>query len=77
MFSEPKTERGRRTIAVDATTLAILKAHPTRQLAERLSWGPAYEDGDLVFSHEDGRPLHADRVTQGRSRGVARMVAES
>src|SRR5207247_6828590 len=47
--SEPKTKKGRRTIDLDATTVAALRAHRVRQAEERLAWGPAYEDGGRVF----------------------------
>lgn len=55
--SEPKSERGRRTIALDAGTVAALRAHRRAQAEERLAFGNAYEDSDLVFCREDGSPL--------------------
>lgn len=56
-FSEPKTKRGRRSVALDAGTVDALHEHRERQLDERLSWGPAYEDRGLVFCREDGTPI--------------------
>lgn len=61
---EPKTAIGRRVIDLDAYTVAVLRAHRTRQLEERLSWGPAYEDSGLVFTREDGALIHPDRFSQ-------------
>jgi integrase len=58
-FSEPKTERGRRQVELDAATVDALREHRKWQLAERLAFGPGYEDDhDLVFREADGRPVH-------------------
>lgn len=59
-FSEPKTARGRRMIALDQTTVGALKAHKQTQMLERALMGDAYEDSDLVFCLEDGAPVHPD-----------------
>lgn len=56
-FSEPKTKRSRRSVALDPETTAILRAHRKAQAAERLAWGPAYGDHGLVFAREDGAPI--------------------
>jgi integrase len=56
-FSEPKTKRGRRSVALDPGTVDALREHRERQLDERLDWGPAYQDHELVFCREDGTPI--------------------
>jgi integrase len=56
-FSEPKTKRGRRSVALDAETVGALREHRERQLDERVAWGPAYEDHGLVFCRENGTPI--------------------
>ena len=56
-FSEPKTKRGRRSVALDTGTVDALREHHERQLDERLAWGPAYESHDLVFCRENGTPI--------------------
>jgi integrase len=56
-FSEPKTKRGRRSVALDAGTVEALREHRERQLDERLAWGAAYRDHGLVFCREDGTPI--------------------
>jgi integrase len=56
-FSEPKTKRGRRSVALDARTVEALREHRQRQLNERLDWGPPYQDHGLVFCREDGTPI--------------------
>ena len=37
--------------------------HRRRQLAERLAWGPAYDDTGYAFTNENGEPLHPNRIT--------------
>src|SRR5436309_6817968 len=41
---DPKSEAGSRTIALDAGSVAALRAHRRAQLAERLAWGSAWVD---------------------------------
>ncbi|HUY05644.1 MAG TPA: tyrosine-type recombinase/integrase [Acidimicrobiales bacterium] len=54
VVSEPKTAKGRRTVALDAVTAAELERHRICQLEERLRIGDAWQDTGLVFTHEDG-----------------------
>jgi integrase len=56
-FSEPKTKQGRRSIDLDAGTVAVLRAHRARQAQERLLFGHGYASSDLVFRREDGSPV--------------------
>lgn len=72
VVSAPKTARGRRTIAIDPGTLAVLKRHKQRQQAAALSAGVRFGDEDLVFAREDGRPRHPDLFTQSFERAVKR-----
>jgi integrase len=66
MFSEPKTDAGKRRLALDPATVAGLKAHRARQATERLSWGALWTgaDANLVFTKEDGSPIHPERLTR-------------
>jgi integrase len=52
-----KSSRSRRTIALDAGTVAALRTHRARQLGERMAAGPAWSDTALVFTREDGTGL--------------------
>ncbi|MGZ5357214.1 MAG: site-specific integrase, partial [Solirubrobacterales bacterium] len=73
-FTEPKTRRGRRSLALDARTVAILNAHRRRQLEERLALGlgrPA-PDG-LIFTDPLGEPLKPDSFSQMFTRQVAKL----
>jgi integrase len=54
-ISEPKTKRGRRTIALDPETLEALKAHAARQADEQALWEGSWSDLGYVFTRE-GRP---------------------
>jgi integrase len=57
-WGTPKTAKGRRSVALDPSTVAALRQHRARQLAERLAAGEAYDDGDLVVCLADGQPIH-------------------
>jgi hypothetical protein len=60
----PKTDKGARTISLDARTVAVLRAHRVAQMEERLACGSAYQDeGDYVFRREDGVPIHPERFS--------------
>jgi integrase len=56
-FGPPKSDRSQRTIRLDAETIAALERHRDAQRVERALAGDAYEDGDLVFADELGRPI--------------------
>ena len=61
-FSEPKTARSRRQVALTDTAVAALKRHRSRQAEERLRLGVAWEENDLVFANEVGRPIEAQNL---------------
>lgn len=71
-FGPPKTERARRVVALDSASVEALRAWRVKQAAERLAWGPAYEDTGLVFTREDGAPVHPERVTKAFRRLASR-----
>ena len=58
----PKSEKSRRSISLDETAAAILRAHKARQNEDRLRAGAEYEAQDLVFCTRQGRPLSARNV---------------
>lgn len=72
-LSAPKTAKGRRSIPLDAGTLTELAAHRRAQDRERKLVGIGYEDNDLVFAREDGRPIHPDLFSQIFDRTVAKL----
>ncbi len=64
VISEPKTARGRRSVALDSGTVTALRAHRAAQNQQKLKLGEAYQDLGLVFCRENGSPIHPDRFTQ-------------
>jgi integrase len=63
-IGSPKTAKGRRTVALDAGTIAALREHRQRQVAERLLIGTGFTDHGLVFCRPDGGPLHPERFSR-------------
>lgn len=62
--STPKTDQGRRSVALDAGTVQVLRAWRKSQLEEGLAWGPAWTDSGRVFTRGDGTDLHPERVSE-------------
>ena len=62
MDGQPKTRSGSRSLSLDDHTVATLRRHRARQATERLAWGSAYQDTDLVFAREDGLPLRPEYI---------------
>ena len=54
VVSEPKTAKGRRTVALDEVTVAALQRHRRHQLEERLAAGEGWVDTGLLVTHLDG-----------------------
>jgi integrase len=71
--SQPKTARGRRRIALDPTTISTLRGHRKAQTAERLAAGPSWSANDLIFTYQDGRPLHPEYVRRLFDRQLRRV----
>ena len=61
--SEPKTRRGRRRIALDAETVAVLQELAASQLAEQQAVGDSWVDSGRVFTRPDGEQLHPERIS--------------
>ena len=59
---EPKTARSRRRIALAPSAVDALRHHRSRQAAIRLQLGPEWEDHDLVFANEIGKPVEAGNL---------------
>jgi len=58
---EGSTKGGKsRVVSLDAGTVAVLREHRARQLAERLRMGSLWVETDYVFVNEIGEPVHAD-----------------
>jgi integrase len=72
-FAEPKSKTSRRAVVVPAVVVEVLKEHRKRQAAERLAAGPAWQDHDLIFCDETGKPLMQDS-TRYQFRRLARAA---
>ncbi|MFB6392274.1 tyrosine-type recombinase/integrase [Polymorphospora lycopeni] len=59
----PKTADSEGAVALDAETVAVLRAHRTRQHRERLAAGENWTKSGLVFTTPTGNPLHPADVT--------------
>ncbi len=70
--SEPKTALGRRVVALDPATVQALRDHRSRQLEERLALGAGWgNELDLVFTREDGSPIHPQAFSEAFKRHAA------
>jgi integrase len=63
VFRQPKTAKGRRTVALPPSAVLVLKEHRQKQELERAMIGKPLTDEDLVFAHLDGGPLLPDTIT--------------
>jgi integrase len=59
----PKSEAGERSVPISQSTVAALRKWRAQQSRERLAWGEAWVDSGLVFTREDGSPLHPGVVS--------------
>jgi integrase len=69
----PKSDAGRRVVALDRTTIAALREHQLRQRAERVVAGTRWTETGYVFTTPDGKPVGPDRLT----RLFRKLVADS
>src|SRR3954469_17061341 len=53
---EPKTAKGRRSVALDDMTVQALRSSWKEQRQERLQLGAAWQHSGFVFVREDGAP---------------------
>ncbi|MDO8615019.1 MAG: site-specific integrase [Dehalococcoidia bacterium] len=57
VFTDPKSSRSRRQIALTEAARSALRQHRIAQAEERLRAGPAWQGQDLVFANPQGGPL--------------------
>jgi integrase len=60
---EPKTPRSRRMLALPGSIVTALQEHRDRQGSERQFAGNRWQDSDLVFTTDRGRPLDGTVVS--------------
>lgn len=64
IFTQPKSSKSRRTIALPPSAVLILKEHRENQRLERTMLQKPLTDDDLVFSTPEGKPLRPNTVTR-------------
>jgi len=64
IFTEPKSAKSRRTIALPPSATLLLKEHHEKQKLERVMLGIPSTDSDLVFSTLEGKPLRPNTITR-------------
>ena len=64
IFRQPKTDKGRRLIALSPSTAILLREHRAQQELVRQMLGKSLTDDDLVFCQPDGSPLLPDSITR-------------
>jgi integrase len=62
VLAETKTDRSRRTIALPAPLIAMLRTHRVRQIEERLLAGSRWRDTGFMFTSGIGTPLEPRRL---------------
>jgi integrase len=68
-----KSDAGDRTVPLDATTVAALRAYHARRARWQLVNGPAWPNTGLFFVQPDGNPWHPDTV----SNRFEQLIADS
>lgn len=63
VFSEPKSTRSRRTIALSPSTSTLLRNYREKRKLEQAILDRSIHNDDLIFSHPDGSPLRPNTVT--------------
>ncbi len=71
-LATPKTERSRREVELNPSTIEVLRAQRTAQLEARLAAGPTRQDFGFVFTRPNGEPLRANYVLTCFRRLLAR-----
>ncbi len=71
IFTQPKSEKSRRTIAMSASLLLVLSEYRRTKEAEALLLGKTVNEADLVFNNS-GKPLRPNTVTYAWERMAAR-----
>ena len=63
IFTQPKSSRSRRTIALSPSAILTLKEHHDRAAVDRVALGVPLTDNDLVFGTIDGKPSRPNTIT--------------
>jgi len=64
VFTEPKSAKSRRNIALTPSNALLLKEHQEKQRLDRAMLGMGWSNDDLVFGTLDGKPRIPDTITK-------------
>ncbi len=64
VFTQPKTERSRRTIALSPSVILMIKNYKENRTALLDKLGRSLKDEDLIFSDPQGQPLRPNTITR-------------
>lgn len=64
VFSEPKSEKSRRTIALSPSAILVMRDYKEEIERRARELGTTIKDTDLIFSRLDGTPLRPNTVTR-------------
>jgi integrase len=64
IFTEPKSAKSRRTIALSPSAILVLKDHLAKRKVELSMLGILLKDDDLVFSTLEGKPFRPNTVSR-------------
>jgi integrase len=64
IFTEPKSMKSRRTIALSPSAILVLRDHMTKRKLELSFLDITQKDTDLVFATIDGKPLRPNTITR-------------
>ncbi|MFC1911030.1 tyrosine-type recombinase/integrase [Chloroflexota bacterium] len=67
VFTQPKTAKSKRTIALSPASIQTLTDHKAKQTAIMRAVNKTLTDNDLVFCHLDGRPLRPNTISRAWS----------
>jgi integrase len=72
-FSQPKTDRSRRTVSIPPGAVALLRRVRADQLERRLLLGVDWQPTDLIVERGDGGPIHPDLFSTRFARLAAKV----
>lgn len=72
IFTQPKSAKSSRTIALSPSAILLFKEDKERQEAIRVMLGIPLKDNDLVFRDFEGKPLRLNTVTRAWTMLAAR-----
>ena len=72
VFTEPKSAKSRRTIALTPSNALLLRAHQEKQKLDRALSGLAWSNDDLVFGTLEGKPRFPDTISRAWEATAAR-----